>query len=72
MKLSERRAKSTVDYIVSKGISKDRLTYKGYGETDLVNKCSNGVKCTDKEHQLNRRTEFTIANESGFELISSD
>jgi len=72
MKLSERRAKSTVDYIVSKGINSDRITYKGYGETDLVNKCSNGVKCTEEEHQLNRRTEFTIANESGFELIPSE
>ncbi len=72
MKLSERRAKSTVDYIVSKGISIDRITYKGYGETDLVNDCTNGMKCTDAEHQLNRRTEFTIANESGFELVPSD
>ena len=72
MKLSERRAKSTVDYIVSKGISLDRITYKGYGETDLVNDCTNGVKCTPEEHQLNRRTEFTIANESGFELIPSE
>ena len=71
MKLSERRAKSTVDYIVSKGISADRIEYKGYGETQLVNQCSNGVKCSKEEHQLNRRTEFTIANESGFELIPS-
>ncbi len=61
-KLSERRAKSTVDYIVSRGISLDRITYRGYGETQLVNGCSNGVKCSDEEHQLNRRTEFVIVN----------
>lgn len=68
MKLSERRAKSTVDYIVSKGIDASRLNYKGYGESELVNKCSNGVKCSDEEHELNRRTEFQIANETGFEM----
>jgi len=69
MKLSERRAKSTVDYIVSKGIDASRITYQGYGETHLVNGCSNGVKCSEEEQQLNRRTEFKIANESGFEMV---
>jgi outer membrane protein OmpA-like peptidoglycan-associated protein len=68
-KLSEKRAKSTVDYIVSKGIDVSRITYKGYGETQLVNNCSNGTKCSPEEHQLNRRTEFKIANETGFELV---
>ncbi len=70
-KLSEKRAKSTVDYIVSKGIDASRITYQGYGETQLVNECSNGVKCSDEQHQLNRRTEFKIANESGFEMVPS-
>ena len=69
MKLSERRAKSTVDYIVSKGIDASRIIYKGYGETQLVNKCANGVKCSKEEHQANRRTEFKITNEKGFELV---
>ena len=69
MKLSEKRAKATVDYIVSKGIDTSRITYQGYGETQLVNECSNGVKCAREAHQLNRRTEFKIANESGFELV---
>ena len=68
MKLSERRAKSTVDYIVSKGIDANRLTHQGYGESQLVNNCSNGVKCSEEEHELNRRTEFYIANETGFEI----
>ena len=71
MKLSEKRAKSTVDYIISKGIDASRITYKGYGETQFVNNCANGVKCTKEEHQLNRRTEFKIANESGFEIVPS-
>ncbi|MGB5323049.1 OmpA family protein [Lutimonas sp.] len=71
MKLSEKRAKSTVDYIVSKGIDASRITYQGYGETQLVNECSNGKKCSEEEHQLNRRTEFKINNESGFELVPS-
>ena len=69
MKLSEKRAKATVDYIVSKGIDASRITYQGYGETQLVNECSNDKKCSDEEHQLNRRTEFNINNESGFELV---
>jgi outer membrane protein OmpA-like peptidoglycan-associated protein len=60
MKLSQRRAESTVKYLVQHGIDPDRLTAKGYGETQLVNGCKNGVKCTEAEHQLNRRTEFKV------------
>ena len=60
LKLSDRRAKSTVDYMVSKGISRDRLTGQGFGETKLINKCKNGVRCSKEEHQLNRRSEFII------------
>ena len=71
MKLSEKRAKATVDYIVSKGIDAERISYKGYGETQLVNECSNKTDCSEEAHQLNRRTEFKIANESGFELVPS-
>ena len=59
--LSERRAKAVVDYLTTKkGISLDRLKWAGYGETQLVNECSNGVKCTDDQHQENRRTEFKV------------
>ena len=58
--LSDRRAKSTVKYIVSMGISEDRISGKGYGETQLVNKCSNDVHCTDAQHALNRRSEFIV------------
>lgn len=60
MKLSDRRAKSAVDYIISKGIAKERLVSKGYGETRLVNECANGVKCTEEQHQANRRTEVKV------------
>lgn len=60
MKLSENRAKATVDYLVKHGISADRLVGKGFGETQLINKCSNGVPCSEKEHELNRRSEFII------------
>jgi len=63
LSLSEKRATSTINYITSKGISSDRLIGKGYGETQLINKCSNGVKCSQAEHELNRRTEFVIIQE---------
>ncbi len=55
-KLSQNRAKSAVEYIVSKGIAADRMTYKGYGETVLIVKNAK----TEEEHQRNRRTEFKI------------
>jgi peptidoglycan-associated lipoprotein len=58
--LSQRRANSAVAWIVSKGVTADRILAKGYGEKQLLNKCTNGVECTEEEHQLNRRTEFKI------------
>lgn len=58
--LSERRAKSTMKWLIDNGITPDRLTSKGYGESQLINKCSDGVSCTEEEHQLNRRSEFII------------
>lgn len=59
-KLSGQRAKSTMDWLVKNGIDASRLTAKGYGETQLVNKCADGVKCSEEEHQQNRRSEFII------------
>lgn len=59
-KLSARRARSTVNYILSKGISPRRISSRGYGESQPVNRCEDGVKCSDEEHQKNRRTEFVI------------
>ena len=64
MKLSDRRAKSTRDYIISRGIDAKRIESAiGYGETQLLNKCANRVKCSEEEHQLNRRSYFYIVNE---------
>lgn len=60
LKLSDRRAKSTVEWMINQGIDRSRITGKGYGETQLQNNCSNGVPCTVQEHQLNRRSEFII------------
>ena len=56
--LSQNRAQSCVNYIIKKGISKDRIIAKGYGENQLTNKCSDGVNCTEEAHQANRRTEL--------------
>ncbi|QXP60780.1 OmpA family protein [Olleya sp. HaHaR_3_96] len=59
--LSNRRAKSTIDYLVTVGgINSARLTGQGYGETQLRNRCSDGTPCSESEHQLNRRSEFII------------
>jgi outer membrane protein OmpA-like peptidoglycan-associated protein len=58
--LSQNRATSTMNWLISKGISKKRLTAKGYGESQLLNKCTDGVICTEAEHQANRRSEFIV------------
>ena len=58
--LSQKRSDSAVGYIISKGISKDRIIAKGYGETQLVNECDDGVDCSEADHRKNRRTEFKI------------
>jgi len=59
-RLSQARAQSCVDYLISKGVAKKNIRAKGYGESRLVNRCKNGVKCTEEEHQENRRTEVKI------------
>uniref|UniRef100_UPI002639FD7E OmpA family protein n=1 Tax=Flavobacterium sp. TaxID=239 RepID=UPI002639FD7E len=62
--LSDRRAKSTMAWLISKGIAKNRLTGKGYGESQLVNNCgcepTNQSNCSEEQHQANRRSEFII------------
>lgn len=58
--LSDRRAKSTISWLIKNGINSNRLTGKGYGESQLVNKCADGIKCSEEEHQMNRRSEFII------------
>jgi len=58
--LSNRRAKATMQWLTKNGIASNRLTGKGYGESQLINNCEDGVSCTEAEHQLNRRSEFII------------
>ncbi len=64
LSLSDRRAQSTVNYLVNNGISSARVTGKGYGETQLINNCDDEIDCTEQEHALNRRSEFIILNEN--------
>lgn len=58
--LSRKRAKSTAKYVMSSGITEDRIKWKGFGEEQLVNECSDGVECSEAKHQQNRRTEFRV------------
>jgi outer membrane protein OmpA-like peptidoglycan-associated protein len=58
--LSENRAKASVDYVVSQGIARDRISGKGYGESILLNRCADGVSCSEAEHSINRRTEMKV------------
>lgn len=61
MELSQKRAKAAVDYLKNSGSVKDgSITYRGYGETQIANKCTNGVNCSEAMHAVNRRTELKI------------
>jgi len=63
--LSKKRAKAVLNYLVNQGIARNRLTSKGLGEKELLNKCADGVECTEEEHQQNRRSEFIVTDKSG-------
>lgn len=60
MLLSNNRAKATAEYLFNKGIDANVLSYKGFGETQLVNHCANGTVCSKEAHQSNRRSEFMV------------
>tara|TARA_R110002050_G_scaffold1281_1_gene9119 strand:+ start:1779 stop:3686 length:1908 start_codon:yes stop_codon:yes gene_type:complete len=60
LKLSKRRAKATLEYLITQGISASRLSSEGYGETKLTNNCDNNTKCSNEKHQVNRRSEFIV------------
>jgi OOP family OmpA-OmpF porin len=62
--LSQERAESCVNYLISKGITANRMIPKGYGETKLLNNCGDKSKCTEEQHQVNRRTEFKVVGET--------
>lgn len=65
MKLSDRRAKSTREYLLSRNIAPERIESAiGYGESQLLNECSNGVKCSREKHQKNRRSYFYIVKDN--------
>ena len=59
-RLSDRRAHAAIQYLKERGISPNRLSWRGYGESVPVNECINDVICTEEEHQANRRTEFQV------------
>ncbi|WP_190808570.1 OmpA family protein [Flagellimonas sp. S3867] len=61
-RLSSRRAQSTLEWFVSQGINRTRLSARGYGESKLLNNCGNGIKCSEEKHQRNRRSVFIIQN----------
>jgi outer membrane protein OmpA-like peptidoglycan-associated protein len=60
--LSQRRADATMAYLIKRGIAPERLTAKGYGESQLVNQCADGIICTEAEHQQNRRSTFVVVS----------
>jgi len=76
-RLSLKRSESVVNYLVKHGIDSSRLTAKGYGETKLINRCADGVPCSDIEHKANRRTEvrvidYDVVQKSAMEYIDPD
>ncbi|MWB96785.1 OmpA family protein [Flavobacterium sp. GA093] len=58
--LSDKRATATINWLVKNGIDRNRLTGKGYGENQLINRCADGIECTEEEHKENRRSEFIV------------
>ena len=60
LKLSNKRANAIKRYLISHGISYKRITAKGYGESNLLNRCKDSIPCTEEEHAQNRRTELII------------
>ena len=61
MDLSNRRAQSTIQYVISQGIDATRISGQGFGEAKPINNC--GDSCTEEQHQKNRRSEFIIVKQ---------
>lgn len=70
--LSQRRANSSKAWLVEKGIDSERIVAVGYGETKLLNECADGVRCTNLQHQINRRTEFRVIGEIPGTIVRYD
>lgn len=64
-RLSQQRAQSCVNYLIEKGVNRRSLVARGYGEARLINRCKNGVTCSEEEHQENRRTEIKVLGIAG-------
>jgi outer membrane protein OmpA-like peptidoglycan-associated protein len=58
--LSQKRADAVVEYLVAKGVKRSMFVSKGFGKRKLINRCKDGVECSEEEHQQNRRTEFVV------------
>lgn len=71
LRLSQNRATSTRNWLIQRGIAPSRLSAMGYGERQLINRCADGIPCTEAEHQLNRRSIFIIENYSITSMSSS-
>lgn len=70
--LSQRRAEAVVNWLIRQGIQRERLIARGYGETQPVNPCNDNTPCSEREHQMNRRTEFRIVGlQDGKQIITS-
>ncbi|RDY57778.1 OmpA family protein [Flagellimonas nanhaiensis] len=61
--LSERRGERTVEYVISKGVDSDRISYDAHGELKLINECDDNTRCSEEKHAKNRRSEFVIISE---------
>jgi len=70
--LSQKRAESVVSYLVKHGINRNRLTATGYGKRALLNRCTDGVPCSEEEHQVNRRTEVRVISNTDIQKYQID
>ncbi|MFL2595499.1 MAG: OmpA family protein [Flavobacteriaceae bacterium] len=71
LRLSQNRATSTRNWLIQRGIAPSRLSAVGYGESQLINRCADGVPCSEAEHQLNRRSMFLIENYSMLQMSAT-
>lgn len=70
--LSQRRADNAMAYLLDHGVPAERMQAAGYGESQIKNQCKDGVRCADKDHQINRRTEFRVLDGNTNLATSSD
>jgi len=71
-RLSQKRAESVVEYLVEHGIDSNRVTAKGYGKRHLLNRCADGIPCSERDHQVNRRTEVKVISNTDIQKYQKD